>query len=257
MHVRIKDLSRTYESQKGRVIALRDVNLEISETQFVSILGPSGCGKSTLLRCIAGLSRPSSGILEIAGKPVVAPPEDMGMVFQRDVLLDWRTALENVVLPIEFKGLKRAEWIDRAKALLDLLGLSSFKDRHPWELSGGMRQRVAICRALLLNPSILLMDEPFGALDAMTRDELNLELQRIWIDQKNLVIFVTHSIVEAVFLSDRVLVMSKAPGTIIEDISIDLERPRPLTIRETKRFGEYVGHMRQIFETLGSMKGAA
>jgi NitT/TauT family transport system ATP-binding protein len=181
----------------------------------------------------------------------------MGMVFQRDVLLDWRNALENVVLPIEFKGLKRAEWIDRANALLDLLGLSSFKNRHPWELSGGMRQRVAICRALLLNPSILLMDEPFGALDAMTRDELNLELQRIWIDQKNLVIFVTHSIVEAVFLSDRVLVMSKSPGTIIEDIRIDLERPRLLAIRESEQFGDYVGHMRRIFETLGSVKGAA
>jgi NitT/TauT family transport system ATP-binding protein len=255
--VHIRDLSRTYESQKGKVVALRDINLDISETQFVSILGPSGCGKSTLLRCIAGLARPTSGVLKIGGKSVTAPPEDMGMVFQRDVLLDWRTSLENVLLPIEFKGLDKAKWTERARSLLDLLGLSNFKDRHPWELSGGMRQRVAICRALLLNPSLLLMDEPFGALDAMTRDDLNLELQRIWMDRKNLVIFVTHSIVEAVFLSDRVLVMSKSPGTIVEDIHIDLERPRPLAIRETKEFGRYVGHMREIFESLGSRKGMA
>jgi NitT/TauT family transport system ATP-binding protein len=252
----IDSLDMAYQSRSDAIIALKNVSMVVGTAEFVSLLGPSGCGKSTLIRCVAGLEHPTGGSISINGSPVTEPPENMGLVFQRDVLLDWMTVERNVLLPGKIRRLRSEECNPKAKMLLDLMGLAGFAHRYPWELSGGMRQRVAICRALLLNPSMLLMDEPFGALDAMTRDELNLELQRVWLLNAKTVLFVTHSIAEAVFLSDRIVVMSRSPGHVVEIVSIDLPRPRKLSIRETPEFGQYVARIRRIFESLGMLRGS-
>jgi NitT/TauT family transport system ATP-binding protein len=252
----IESVDKIYGTRGGTITALKNVTLSVGSSQFVSLLGPSGCGKSTLLRCVAGLERPSSGRISLHGSEVLSPPKDMGMVFQRDVLLDWLTVERNILLPSKIRGLPADEWADKARGLLEVIGLTGFENRFPWELSGGMRQRVAICRALLLDPLLLLMDEPFGALDAMTRDELNLELQRIWLGNAKTVLFVTHSIPEAVFLSDRVVVMSRSPGRVVDTLTIDLPRPRPLAIRETREFGQYVSSIREIFESFGLLRGS-
>jgi NitT/TauT family transport system ATP-binding protein len=252
----IKNVAKTYNSARGDVAALEDINLTIQASEFIGILGPSGCGKTTLLRCLAGLDQPSAGEISIGGKLVAGPPDNLGVVFQRDILLDWRTVLQNVLLPVEVYRLKMSEWRPKALQSLDLLGLAGFEHRYPWELSGGMRQRVAICRALLLNPSLMLMDEPFGALDAMTRDELNLELQRIWMAHSKTVVFVTHSITEAVFLADRVVVMSRSPGRIADVIDVDLARPRELAIRETTEFARLSRKARLLFEQMGLMRAS-
>lgn len=254
--VDIRGVGKTYRSRRGDVAALSGIDLGIREGEFVSVLGPSGCGKSTLLRCLAGLDQVTAGTIAIGGRQHDGPPEGLGVVFQRDVLLDWRTVLENVLLPIEVHHLDPVAWTGKARELLALLGLTGFEDRHPWELSGGMRQRVSICRALLMNPSLLLMDEPFGALDAMTRDELNLELQRIWMGDAKTVFFVTHSIPEAVFLGDRVVVMSPSPGRIVEIVDVVLPRPRDLDIRESPEFGVMVRHIRGLFQSMGVMHAA-
>jgi NitT/TauT family transport system ATP-binding protein len=254
--LKIDALAKTYPTREGGIVALSDVTLAIGASQFVSVLGPSGCGKSTLLRCVAGLERPTKGSITLHGNVINDPPEDMGIVFQRDVLLDWLTVLQNVLLPSRCRRLPAKSYVPRAEALLDLIGLHGYEHRFPWELSGGMRQRVAISRALLLDPALLLMDEPFGALDAMTRDELNLELQRLWLGDAKTVLFVTHSIPEAVFLSDRIVVMSRSPGRVIEVVDVELPRPRPLSIRESPEFGKHVSHIRRIFEGLGMLRGA-
>jgi NitT/TauT family transport system ATP-binding protein len=251
----ITGLDKVYASREGDIVALKDVSLSIGDAEFVSLLGPSGCGKSTLLRCVAALERPTRGTILLRGRTVSDPPNDMGMVFQRDVLLDWLTVARNILLPARIRRLPIDEWRPKAQHLLELIGLDGFAGRFPWELSGGMRQRVAICRALLLNPSLLLMDEPFGALDAMTRDELNLELQRLWLADAKTVLFVTHSISEAVFLSDRIFVMSRSPGRIVDTVTVDLPRPRDLAIRETPEFSRYVARIRQIFEGFGLLRG--
>jgi len=251
----IMNVAKTYNSARGDVVALEDINLTIHASEFISILGPSGCGKTTLLRCLAGLDQPSSGRISIDSKIVVGPPDNLGVVFQRDILLDWRTVLQNVLLPVEVYRLRMSEWRPKALQSLELLGLAGFEHRYPWELSGGMRQRVSICRALLLNPSLMLMDEPFGALDAMTRDELNLELQRIWMAHNKTVVFVTHSITEAVFLADRVVVMSRSPGRIAEIIDVELARPRELAVRETSEFARLSRKARLLFEQMGLMRG--
>jgi NitT/TauT family transport system ATP-binding protein len=251
-HVAIEDLSKTYHSKRGDVLALQKLDLKLQRGEFVSLLGPSGCGKSTLLKIVAGVEQPSSGAILIGGKHQAGSvPDGLGMVFQRDVLLDWRTILQNVMLPVEFLNLKRADYVNRAQDLLKLFGLQDFADRHPWELSGGMRQRASICRALLTDPQLLLMDEPFGALDALTRDELNIELQRTWLRTGKTVLFVTHSIPEAIFLSDRVVVMASRPGRIVEIIDIDFPRPRGLAVREEPEFGKMARHIREIFEANG------
>jgi len=252
----IKNVAKTYGSVRGDVPALSDINLTIGVCEFISILGPSGCGKTTLLRCLAGLDQPSAGVILIASKAVSGPPDNLGVVFQRDVLLEWRTVLQNVLLPVEVYRLNLQEWRQRALQSLAMLGLAGFEHRYPWELSGGMRQRVAISRALLLNPTLLLMDEPFGSLDAMTRDELNLELQRIWMADSKTVVFVTHSITEAVFLADRVVVMSRSPGRIVDIIDVDLARPRDLAIRETAEFARLCRGARLLFEQMGLMRGS-
>jgi len=254
-YVSIRDVGKVYPSPHGEVTALEDINLEIHNHEFVSLLGPSGCGKSTLLKCLAGLEKATKGEILIQDQPVVGPPDDMGVVFQRDILLDWRNILDNVLLITEFRRLDRSKYKDKARALLGRFGLQGFENRHPWELSGGMRQRASICRALLDDPELLLMDEPFGALDAMTRDDLNLELARLWQDTQKTVLFITHSIPEAVFLSDRVVVMSRNPGRIDEVLQVDLPRPRHLSVRETPEFGAYVSHLRQRFAQLGIVHG--
>ncbi len=252
--VEAERLNKVYSADGAPIVALKDVDLRIDEGEFVSVLGPSGCGKSTLLKCIAGLEPISDGRLVLNGEAIHAPPTGMGIVFQRDLLLDWRTVLDNVLLPAEFRGLRKDDYRERAIEVLGLFGLKDFVHRFPWELSGGMRQRASICRALLIDPQLLLMDEPFGALDAMTRDELNLELQRIWMQTRKTVVFITHSIAEAIFLGDRVVVMSRNPGCIAADLTIDLERPRDLSIRETPRFGEYAAAIRDIFARLGTFQ---
>jgi NitT/TauT family transport system ATP-binding protein len=249
--VELRHAGKIYPSRRGEVVALHDVTLNIDDGQFISLLGPSGCGKTTLLKCVAGLEDLSSGELLVRGRPVDGPPSGLGMVFQRDLLLDWRTVLDNVLIMAEFQGLDRRTQKPRAIALLERFGLGRFVDRHPWELSGGMRQRAAICRALLTEPRLLLMDEPFGALDAMTRDDLNVELTRIWQTSRRTVLFVTHSIAEAIFLSDRVVVMSPGPGRVSEIVPIDLPRPRPLSVQGTPEFAAYVTHLRKMFEALG------
>jgi NitT/TauT family transport system ATP-binding protein len=223
----------------------------------VSLVGPSGCGKSTFLRCIAGLERISAGVLRVDGRTVSEPPDKLGMVFQRDVLLDWRTVLDNVLLPIEFRDLPRSTHEPRARELLEMIGLAGFEKRYPWELSGGMRQRVAICRALVDDPSLLLMDEPFAALDAFTRDELNLELQNLWLRSPKTVVFVTHNISEAVFLGDRVVVMARRPGRVEAVLDVELPRPRPLAMRDSPEFVAHAARIRALFETLGEFRKSA
>jgi NitT/TauT family transport system ATP-binding protein len=245
--VELRAVGKIYPSRRGEVAALHDVTLDIDDGEFVSLLGASGCGKSTLLKCVAGLEDLTGGAVFVRGVEVDGPPPGLGMVFQRDLLLDWRTVLDNVLIMAEFQGLSRREQRPRATALLERFGLAGFAHHHPWELSGGMRQRAAICRALLTEPMLLLMDEPFGALDAMTRDDLNVELTRIWQTARRTVLFVTHSIAEAIYLSDRVVVMSPGPGRVREIVRIDLPRPRPLAIQATPEFAAYVTHLRGLF----------
>lgn len=247
-HVRVKNLRKTYQTRSDEIEAIREVQMEVAEGEFISILGPSGCGKSTLLMIVGGLLPLTSGTVTVGGENVSKPRRDTGVVFQAPVLMPWRTILKNVLFPIESLGLRQDDYIDRAHELLKMTGLSGFADNVPSELSGGMQQRVAICRALIHNPNLLLMDEPFSALDAMTRDLMNQELLRIWEEYKKTVLFVTHSIREAVFLSDRVFVMSPRPAVISEIVTIDLPRPRELAIEETPEFNEYVAHLRGLIE---------
>ena len=233
------------------VTALQDISLDITEGEFISLVGPSGCGKSTFLRCLAGLEKPTSGRLQLDGAPVDGPPERLGMAFQRDALLDWFDVLENVLLPADFGGYGKKKYEARARQLLQMVGLDGFTRAYPSALSGGMRQRVAICRSLLLDPRLLLMDEPFGALDALTRDQINVDLRRLWSKHRMTVVFVTHSITEAVFLSSRVVVFTPRPGRIVEDIPINLPMERKLAMRESAEFGAYTRRIRGLFEQMG------
>ena len=226
------------------------MSLEIGEGEFLSIVGPSGCGKSTLLRIIAGLVPPTGGAVRIAGREVAGPRRDIGMVFQDAVLLPWRTVQKNVLVPAEVIGIDAGTARRRAAELLDLVGLGGFADKYPMELSGGMRQRVAIARALMHDPAILLMDEPFGALDAMTREAMNSELLRVWQASRKTVVLVTHSIDEAVFLADRVVVMSPRPGSVREVLDVKVGRPRTFRTRLDPAFLEVVGVVRGHFEAL-------
>jgi NitT/TauT family transport system ATP-binding protein len=249
--ITVKDVSVRYHAASGDVDALRNVSLDIRPGQFVSLLGPSGCGKSTLLSVAAGLLPPSSGEVTVVGQKVDGPVIDLGIVFQRDLLMPWRTALDNVLLQAEIRGLPRRDYVDRAHQLLAAVGLEGFAEKLPQELSGGMRQRVAIVRALLHDPPLLLMDEPFGALDALTRDQLGSDILQMWENTRKTVLFVTHSIEEAVLLSDRVIVMTKRPGTVLEDIEINLGRPRHLALRDQPEFREFTARIRGLFEKMG------
>lgn len=234
----LKNITKTFMTKEGPMNAVETCSLSIKAGEFVCILGPSGCGKTTLLRMAAGLIAATSGEVHFEGELINGPPPGIGMVFQRPVLLPWRDSLDNVLLPLEFLGRDVRQMKTQAAELLKLVGLKGFEHRYPYELSGGMQQRVAISRALIHDPAMLLMDEPFGALDAMTRDVMNMELQRIWLEKRKTVVFVTHSIDEAVFLADRVVIMSKRPGRIIEDLRVDLERPRKLEDRFSPTFAE-------------------
>ena len=247
----ISELSKTYVTGDGPLLALDRLSLGIREGEFVSIVGPSGCGKSTLMLIAAGLVQASSGSVRIGGVPVSAPYADVGIVFQDATLYEWRRVLENVLLPIDIKRLDRARYRPRALELLARVGLAGFERKYPYQLSGGMRQRVALCRALIHDPALLLMDEPFGALDALSRDQMNLELQALWQRNRKTVLFITHSINEAVFLSDRVVVMSPRPGRIGAVVSIELPRPRSFDFAETPQFGRYARDIRQVFESWG------
>lgn len=231
----------------NQVQALRDINLSIGRNEFISLIGPSGCGKSTLLRVIGDLITPSSGRVAVNGKSArqARLDRDYGMVFQAATLYDWRTVARNVQLPLELMKYPKEKREQRTQQMLELVELSDFARHYPWQLSGGMQQRVAIARALAFEPSILLMDEPFGALDEMTRERLNLELLDIWRKTQTTVVFVTHSITEAVFLSTRVIVMSARPGRITQDIAIDLPQPRNVETRENVRFFELETHVRE------------
>jgi NitT/TauT family transport system ATP-binding protein len=255
-YIRFAGVEKTYPSARGPIHALKDIDLGIAAGDFVSVLGPSGCGKSTLMKCLAALEPITGGRITIGGVPVTAPPDNMGIVFQRDVLLDWRTVLDNVLVTAELRGLDKRKHRARAMELLTLFGLGDYADRYPWELSGGMRQRASICRALLVDPELLLMDEPFGALDAMTRDELNIELRRTWQETGKTVVFITHSITEAVYLSQRIVVMSRNPGRIVEVFDVDLPKDRPLALRDSPEFGKYSAHVRGIFAAMGVFKGS-
>lgn len=238
--IRVNELSQEFRTRDHTVRALADVSFTVERGQFVSLLGPSGCGKSTLLNIVAGLAKPSFGEVMLDGAPIDAIGVDMGMVFQSDLLLDWRSALENVLLQTQFRGLKRSDYEDAAKDLLTQTGLGGFHDAMPRQLSGGMRQRVAICRALIHDPGLLLMDEPFGALDAITREKINVDLLKIVERTGKTVLFVTHSIEEAVFLADRVLVMSGRPGRVVADISVGVPRPRLSWPHGESEFAPYV-----------------
>ena len=250
-YLQIADLSKIYATRDGVVRALDHVSLEQPRGEFLSILGPSGCGKSTLLMIAAGLLPASSGLIAIEGKPVDRPRTSIGIVFQSPVLLEWRTALGNVMLQTEARGMARASSEARARELIAAVGLAGFEEKFPHELSGGMRQRVSICRALIHGPDQLLMDEPFGALDSLTRDQLVLDLQHLWMRQRMTVLFITHSVAEAVFLSDRVVVMSPRPGKIDRILDIDLPRPRTLAMRDTPEFAAYSRQIMELFLARG------
>ena len=254
MRVQLNGTSRQF----GAIRALDPVDLDVAEGEFIAIVGPSGCGKSTLLRIVAGLLHASSGTVLVGGTEHEGPVTELGIVFQQPILLDWRTALGNVLFQVEMRGERPAAWRDRALALLDQVGLRDFADTYPHALSGGMRQRVAIARALLHDPGLLLMDEPFGALDALTREQMRIDLEALWLRRKNTVLFVTHSVDEAVLLADRVVVMSPRPGRIERVIDVPIARPRGLHGRRDPAFLKIEAEITDIFLARGVLaRGAA
>jgi NitT/TauT family transport system ATP-binding protein len=251
--IRLDRVAKTYQTGDGAVESLKPLSFDIREGEFMAVVGPSGCGKSTLLKMIAGLLPASSGDIMLGGSRVDGPPDGVGIVFQSPVLLAWRSVLDNVMLQIEMRRLNRAAYVVKARALLSMVGLDGFEDKYPWQLSGGMQQRASICRALVHDPAVLLMDEPFGALDAMTRERMNLELQRIWSETKKTVLFITHSIPESIFLADRVLVMSERPGSIAAIYDVDIARPRTLDMMGSPAFAALAQQIRRHFYSQGSL----
>jgi len=250
--ISVRHVNKTYATLDGAPInALSDINLEIERGEFITVVGPSGCGKTTLLKILAGILSRSSGEILVGGTPIDGPSRQLGVVFQEPLLLPWRTVLQNVMVPIEIQRRPRTEFEAQARDLLGLVGLAGFDRKYPNELSGGMQQRVGIARALVHDPDFLLMDEPFGALDAMTRELMNIELLRIWSERRKTVLLVTHSIAEAVFLADRIVVMSPRPGRIAEIVSVDLPRPRRLDMINSESFGAYVKRVRAHFGAEG------
>jgi NitT/TauT family transport system ATP-binding protein len=253
----VENLTKVYATREGPVRALDNVSFGARRGEFVSIVGPSGCGKSTLLMMAAGLLPVSSGAIAVDGEPVTRPRTDLGIVFQSPVLLEWRSALGNVLLQAEARAMPRREAEAKARALLGSVGLAGFEGKYPHELSGGMRQRVSLCRALIHEPPLLLMDEPFGALDALTRDQIVLDLQSLWNERRMTVLFITHSVAEAVFLSDRVVVMTPRPGRIDRIIDIALPRPRRLAMRELAEFAAYNRQILDCFLSRGVLRESA
>ena len=253
--IALTDVAKTYRTRDGDVESLKPLTFEIGDGEFMAIVGPSGCGKSTLLKMVGGLLPVSQGRIALNGRDVSGPPDDVGIVFQSPVLLAWRTVLDNVMLQIEMRHLPREKYLPKAHALLEMVGLGDFERKLPWQLSGGMQQRASICRALVHDPAVLLMDEPFGALDAMTRERMNLELQRIWYETRKTVLFITHSIPEAVFLADRVLVMTERPGAIAAIYDVPLPRPRSLGVMGDPAFVALTQTIRRHFYSQGTLDG--
>ena len=247
---RAEGLAVTYSSSRGPVKALEGLSATLGQGEFLSVLGPSGCGKSTLLKVVSGLLRPSGGSVTLRGAAISGPRPDVGIVFQQPTLLPWQTTLDNVLLPIRTLGLDLDAGRAKAMGLLKLVGLDRFASHYPGELSGGMQQRVGIARGLIHDPALLLMDEPFAALDAMTREHMMMELQRIWMAAGKSVMFITHSIPEAVFLSDRIVVLSARPGRTIREFEVDLPRPRTLATMAEKPFAEHCNALRALFSDL-------
>lgn len=250
----LSHVTKVYQTKTGPLTALNDLHFEIADGEFLSVLGPSGCGKSTLLTLASGLETPTAGTVHRAGRRVQQAVTDIGIVFQTDALLEWRRVLENIMLQPQIRGLDMVAHKARALELLEMVGLSDFAQKYPHELSGGMRQRVSICRALIHDPSLILMDEPFGALDALTREQMVMELHQIWLRTQKSVMFVTHDIREAILLAQRVLVMTPRPGKVAEIIEVDLPYPRTPQTLETPRFIELVVHVRSLFEQHGVLK---
>jgi len=249
--IHLGNVSKTFPAKAGKVEALGGINLDVGRHEFVSVLGPSGCGKSTLLRAALAHSIAGGGDVLVRGQKIDGPSAEVGIVFQSPVLLPWRTVLENIELQVEVRHLDRAASRQKARELISLVGLDGFADSYPYQLSGGMQQRVSLCRALIHDPSLLLMDEPFGALDAMTREHMGLELQRVWMERQKTVLFITHSIAEAVFLSDRIVVMSARPGRIEEIITVDIPRPRGMDAMKDPRFHTAVDRARKLMHAAG------
>jgi NitT/TauT family transport system ATP-binding protein len=249
--IEVRRVHKAFGAGLEATIAIKNMDLEVKPGEFVSVVGPSGCGKSTLLRLIAGLVPATSGNITVFGKPVRGPVTECGIVFQQPILLDWRTVLENVMFNIDMRGLDCSAYRPRAYELLGAVGLADFVNKRPYELSGGMKQRAAIARALVHEPPLLMMDEPFGALDALTREQMRLDLERIWLDTKKTVFFITHSIDEAVLLSDRVVVMSPRPGSIETILEIDLPRPRGIAARKSAVFAAATDSITDIFLARG------
>jgi len=257
MLLSLEDISVAYPTRKGPVQSLERLDLVVQPSSFVSVLGPSGCGKSTLVKLVAGLLKPTTGRISFDGVASTGARDDVGVAFQQAALLPWKSALENVLLPLRLKGQSNAAAREQAERLLDLVGLKGSRDSFPHELSGGMQQRVSLARSLVRDPSVLVMDEPFSALDAMTRENMMMELQRVWLDKRPSVLFITHSIAEAVFLSDRVLVMSGRPGRVIMDRTIDLPRPRTLDTLASPQFAELSNELRNLFRPDSPMHASA
>lgn len=258
MRVEIEDIRKTFSGNRGEEVeALAGVDLVVTDNEFVSIVGPSGCGKSTLLEIVGGLIERTGGEVLIDGEPIKGPHPAVGLVFQQESTFPWRSVLENVAFGLEMHGVAKGERHERSRELIELVGLKGFEDRYPGELSGGMRQRVAIARTLVMNPEVLLMDEPFGALDEQTRLILGDELLRIWSKTKATALFITHSIEEAALLADRVLVMSARPGTIRKVVPVDLERPRDSSVVGTPEFGHITGEIWGVLreESMKTLRG--
>ena len=249
--VSVENLTHTFATKRGQLLALDDISLHIKQGEFVSIVGPSGCGKSTLMRVVAGLLQPSGGRVAIGSEPVTRPHPGVGVVFQRAALLPWRDVIGNITMQLEMRDLDLQLFQERVQELIRLTGLVNFERALPHELSGGMQQRVSLCRALIHDPDILLMDEPFGALDAMTREAMNLELQRIWMQKKKTVMFITHSIAESVLLSDRVVVMSARPGRVLKEVRVDLPRPRNFQMLGLQEFIAATDELRRSLDAVG------
>ena len=249
--ISLKGASKTFGSGNKRVDALVDIGLDVAQGEFVAVVGASGCGKSTLLRLVAGLLAPTCGEVLIGGRRIEGPDPGIGIVFQTPVLLPWRSVRRNVELQLDIRRISTPSARHDVDELLNLVGLAGFGDRKPYELSGGMQQRVAICRALIHDPSLLLMDEPFGALDALTREQMNLELQRIWMETRKTVLFITHSITEAVMLGDRIVVMTPRPGRVMEIVPVRLSRPRDFSAMRVAEFHAACDRVRQLMNAAG------
>ncbi len=256
--IRVSDLTKKYSrAAREDALAVTEVNFDVVPGEFISLLGPSGCGKSTVLNCIAGLVAPTQGYVEVAGERVKSPSKSLGVAFQEPLLMDWRTSLDNVMLQLEMRGKTTLEQKAEARRLLASVGLSAFENAYPWQLSGGMKQRVALCRAMVHDPAVLLLDEPFGALDVFTRDQLNLDISRLARSAGKTVVLVTHSVPEAIFLSDRILVMTPRPGKVVEDIRVTLDDRTSLDVRGSAAFASYERQLYALFEAEGVLGNQA